>query len=792
MSIKLGKINIGRNTKKYTRDMSFDLNTTSDFGFCQPNLMLMVNPDSNVSIQARSLVRLAPMPAPSFARMSLISKYSFVPFADVCEYYESMLNGTPQGTREIPMSHASETIGSIVADVPQELPNFTPYWFTILQSCFANNYIYLYEGVSSDKYNSTSTLTQYLLSEITGATKKRKAYQAIIGYLLYGYGFLAYVNRELGHYSESGDATFAPLFAPETFVTLPTDTEIQNNSLDSFNPEGCDLIFEFSSSIIQNIKDTVASKGQEDVTTLYTNGLSELGISDTNGLTLGVRYSSKGRRLSKIFRGLGYSFDLNDGDTRLNVLPLLAFYKAWFDNYAPNTNDTPWTTTYCYKLIKMFDGLNLTTDLDFEFATNNSLNYLLKFINTELPNTFYTNECDFVSAHTRRMNTAPFGLFDHHEWRYQDHPEPIFYGSTYLEDSSLFNRKLSSVGIPSDNYQINEVTGPISSGSTPRITTVNEDKPLTMLQLRLLNTLSKWINKDSVIGTKLADYMRVHFGADVATTLLQNAYNLGTSVTPVSINDIYSNSDTVSDNGGDYLGAYAGKGIGFGNTDIHFKSDKHGIIIGMMSIVPENNYYQGYDTSLVAVDPYTIPRPEFDALGFELTNKGAFVETDKFLAKGTNTTVLSPYGSFGFIPRFSGFKFKHNVVNGDFRRGSSKDSLSCYYLDKDIISNSVSYAHEGGNTYISTTLSKDVSVPAASPEWRYVNKYPWIGNLNRIFYNDSTEGAKTGYVDDFVDDNFIIQQAYDIKVTDFLKPLSMSYDTFDEDVDNSNMSVHKD
>lgn len=784
MSIKLGKINIGRNTKKYTRDMSFDLNTTSDFGFCQPNLMLMVNPDSNVSIKARSLVRLAPMPAPSFARMSLISKYNFVPFSDVCEYYEAMLQGIPQGSRMKPTQATvdAEIVPSLIADVPQYLPYVTPWWLFCNLFARADNYVAVYTGTTHTK--QLKQIDAYTVCEDKSLNTKL----LVAGCLMMNAGRF---NERYDNYNGySSKISPIPLLDSDKFCKFADYDTFKQNIGSYLNPESADLILEVNAT---DYKGSWSSNFDTTFNNLFNSSLTGYSSSALDEFTIAVRFSNKGRRLYKILRGLGYNMDVTDGTTCLSLLPLFAYYKAWFDNYSPNTNNCPWTTTACYQLIKKFDGINFSSDVDLMNSSDPDFYQLwCEFFYNELPNTYYTNQCDFISAHTTSVSQAPYGLFearvDYDFSTKTPLPGHDFYG--FNQDGSV-KRLDSSVTNHFDYDPDTETYFPINA-NTPSVLPAS-NSPLTILQLRLLNTLSKWVNKDSVIGTKLADYMRVHFGADVANTLLQNSYNLGTSVTPININDIYSNSDTITDNGGDYLGAYAGKGIGFGNTDLRFKSDKHGIIIGMMSIVPENNYYQGYDTSLLAVDPYTIPRPEFDALGYELTGKCAFVDTPYMLLDSTGKHVNNHNESFGFIPRYSGFKFKHNVVNGDFRRQSTADSLSCYYLDKQILTENVQYGTTGTDgTYTASANNYFLDIPNASPEWRFVGKYPWLGNLNRIFYNDSSTSAKSGYSDDLIDDNFIIQQAYDIKVTDFLKPLSMSYDTFDEDVDNSSMSVHKD
>lgn len=81
--------------KSYTHNMSFDNNTTMDFGVLQPLLSQYMEPNSEIKVNARQLVRLAPMPTPSFARMWLCNYARFVLMTDVVPYFESLLSGIP-------------------------------------------------------------------------------------------------------------------------------------------------------------------------------------------------------------------------------------------------------------------------------------------------------------------------------------------------------------------------------------------------------------------------------------------------------------------------------------------------------------------------------------------------------------------------------------------------------------------------------------------------------------------------------------------------------------------------
>ena len=94
MSFK--NIVLGVQRKKYTHNLSFDNNTTMDFGVLQPLLSQYMEPKSNIKVSAKQLVRLAPMPTPSFARMFLRNYATFVKMTDVVPYHECLLSKIPK------------------------------------------------------------------------------------------------------------------------------------------------------------------------------------------------------------------------------------------------------------------------------------------------------------------------------------------------------------------------------------------------------------------------------------------------------------------------------------------------------------------------------------------------------------------------------------------------------------------------------------------------------------------------------------------------------------------------
>ena len=110
--MKFPNISLGRVSKRYTHNMSFDNNTTLPFGVVQPLMSQRLEPKAKISVDMRQLVRLAPMPVPTFARLYMNNEVSFVPTVDVCPYYESLVS-------QLSYSNGSKTF------YPTKLPRTT-------------------------------------------------------------------------------------------------------------------------------------------------------------------------------------------------------------------------------------------------------------------------------------------------------------------------------------------------------------------------------------------------------------------------------------------------------------------------------------------------------------------------------------------------------------------------------------------------------------------------------------------------------------------------------------------
>lgn len=678
--------------KNYTHNLSFDNNTTMDFGFLQPLLSQYMLPNSSISVNCKQLVRLAPMPTPSFARMYLQNYARFVKMTDVVPYFECLLSGI------------SFTTPSGVSVKPTKMPVTTNSFLLWNILCLSRCSVY-------EKY--------------------------AIGVNEYGWKHIS-----IGFADDISDFRDCLLnrfsFSKSLTLSLAPDFNVPSDS--SISPLMSDYIIESDFA-----NDTT------DTTYLFC-----------------FQFSTRAKHLRKQFLGLGYSLNGED-NMPVSIAPLLAYYKAYYD-YFGLTRDIQFEQTNCFKVIGLvWEYVTNFYQLDGSVSVSN-LSLFIDFLRDFL-NLYFTDASSYIAAHRSKpmngvkspaVDTALYSLVD------------------YASQDNEVTR----------NYIKNNRFGVPANPANP--------PAFTWLSIDLLRRLSRFVSKDSVIGKRLSDWVKVHYGSDVSFDLFKDSFNISEWRTPIDIDDVFSTSET-SDIGnkdkGDYLGAYAGKGIGFGKGGFTFKAPTHGFVFVMSCIVPITNIFQGNDPTLYAIDNDTIPHPEFDALGYELTPKGVFL-SDNFLLGKENDLKLTTAG-FGWVPRYTGFKVKKNIVNGDMCCGYFKRDLLPYFNDRLILSHAASVTdivdssgQSTGNFKFGITSN---SVPSASTSWQQICKYGFLSNYNRLFYNlksDTSSGLDNYLISfDYGEfDNFICQTVFDLKVKNWLKPVQNSYDAVD-DTDNSTVNI---
>lgn len=690
MGFNLGKIKIGQSASTFKHDVGCDIHSTLNFKFVQPTYMLPMDGGNKINLRLRQLVRLAPLPVPSFARMRVENRGYFIPAVDVMPAFEAMRTHVQVNT-------------SVSQYIPTTVTTVSPKFLLMYLLC--NHSIMACFTQKSGEVNATAwTVTRYNVAA-SGTSSVNNCWSAFVDSL----------NKPSKY----------------AYSNFHANKVIADNEL---SIDGADFVY---------------------IDRTLSNGTS--GFPDTFAFKL----TPKGKALFSIFSGLGYNLDWYN-DNEVSALPLLAFYKGYFDLFAPKRVLT-WSDTSAYALINyMYENGKTKYSLT-ENASVSADNFTNPFLES-LGECFVTQQDDFISVH----RATPFGGTDvtDVEGRLT---VPHYINSNVDSDTRDNPDTFAQGSSVTTNQQGQEVNVPTNY-------------PLTYARLKVLERLSKFVSKNSVIGRKVESYIKAHYDSTVLSSFFKDSKFVFQFNSDCSINDVMSTAQTTSANGvGENLGAYAGKGIGFGDDKVNFEAPSFGFFIIFTNVAPKTGFYQGDDPTLYGVNRWTLPNTEFDGIGMELTPLSCVHASNGVCDKTVNKVLTAQ--SFGYVPRYSGFKVHKDVVAGDMALRSSQASYAPYHLER-ILQPCILRTNSDG------TLSEVTEVlPKASTSWRYPTRYNWLGDFNRLFYNDPflqeidlshPTLVMNGAAASVPGDNFLIQCALDCDLYSALKPLSQSFDTVDE------------
>lgn len=223
------------------------------------------------------------------------------------------------------------------------------------------------------------------------------------------------------------------------------------------------------------------------------------------------------------------------------------------------------------------------------------------------------------------------------------------------------------------SVNVSDVIGTIPS-STHLDASVDFSKAssVTINDLRRSIKLQEWLEKNARGGARYIEQIFSHFGVKSSDARLQRAEFLGGGKTPVMISEVLQTSGSPAPDSPlteTPLATMAGHGISVGSTHEFTRFfEEHGIVIGIMSVMPKTAYQQGTPRMFTKFDKFDYYFPEFAHLGEqEIKNKEIY----------TSGTQSYNEGTFGYTPRYAEYKYRESRVCGDFR-----DQLNYWHLGR--------------------------------------------------------------------------------------------------------------
>ena len=136
---------------------------------------------------------------------------------------------------------------------------------------------------------------------------------------------------------------------------------------------------------------------------------------------------------------------------------------------------------------------------------------------------------------------------------------------------------------------------------------------ISINDLRNVNALQRWLEKNAARGFRYKDQMLSHFGVDLSLEMCDMPEYLGGFNQKIDVNTINQTTPTETDP----LGQFGGLGycVGGSENKIHYFCEEHGFIIGVMYIVPTPTYSQLLPKHFTKYSPLDYYTPEFAHIG---------------------------------------------------------------------------------------------------------------------------------------------------------------------------------
>lgn len=185
----------------------------------------------------------------------------------------------------------------------------------------------------------------------------------------------------------------------------------------------------------------------------------------------------------------------------------------------------------------------------------------------------------------------------------------------------------------------------------------------TINELRQAFQIQRWLERSARSGARYTEVLQSFFGVRPRDSRLQRPEFLGGGKMPLSISEVLQTSETSNTP----LGEFAGHGITYGST-VKFRKffEEHGIIMGIMSVLPRTAYCQGMPKLFTKFDKYDYFWQEFAHLG-EQEIKNEEIYFDPAAADNKET--------FGYTARYNEYRYIPDTVHGNML-----DSLSFWHM----------------------------------------------------------------------------------------------------------------
>lgn len=762
-----------KNLGKSKLDFSHSLSTTAGFGDLQCIHCKIVQPNSNGKYQSKELVRFGTLLAPTFGKVKAKEYAEVVPVSDLFECIAPAMAQAPY------TNGAGEVVDC------KYFPRMTLGLLSRFIMIGARIELFMQvengvEGVKTVMIPKNSVTFGEVVSQAANDGLVSFQNGTIGNGGLFYRGNSAVLNTSscfagfdglwlnLGWLNDNWFSALGNRYAP------PSEIREHNYYIPIANNDFNSLFGQF--------QDEAGYNQEQGGQIIYETAYKHLNLEKCDHVldfqvgnhvySLGIMLSAFGKRMRKAIIGSHKQVNMMSY-TSHEIVTLTALYKAYFDFFAitryQNYEMSPlrrFTRTVDAGANVSGDEMNFDPNCDKYIYSDVFVNWLV-----ELGRMWYTEQQDAVGAMLTSTAMSP--------------------------ELGLANQFIDVDGTGAHITEVNKqgVESDVGANGHAFINAIVHGQ----LDAEYLQKYYKWVNQKSVLGMAIADRLRAEGLGKFVDSCKSNFIGFHEELLP--INDVVSTSDTFNNGYGSLLGEYGGRGLALYRTKQQsYSTDEMSVVVGLLTIIPEAGYLQSIDPQSYTIKKTDCILPEFDGMGFEAMRKSLICGAINWASQTGIDNVDesdSAESVVGLLPRGSHLKLAHSINNGDITLRSARDGYLRYTLDRFI--NLGDYEGkkivDTGNferwDYYPTMKAKNL--PLGGYHYRFLCKYPWMGNYNRIFANEGKGEEKTfwyGYNINALaselgfelcydeSDNFIVHGLITAPVWSPCKPIEESFETF--------------
>jgi len=196
--------------------------------------------------------------------------------------------------------------------------------------------------------------------------------------------------------------------------------------------------------------------------------------------------------------------------------------------------------------------------------------------------------------------------------------------------------------------------------------------------LREAFSLQAFLERSIRGGVRYVEQLLSMFNVRSSDQRLQRAEFIGRDVQTMTISEVLATAQSSDDAATAEInvGTMAGHGISVGGRDgLYYKAEEHGFIIGIISVIPDTAYQNGIARQFSKVDRLDYPWPDFAHIGEQPV---LLKEIQAVLGSTEN-----PEQEFGYMPRYSEYRYEPSKVAGQFRSTLAYWTLARIFNDPD-------------------------------------------------------------------------------------------------------------